>query len=214
MAGKRSIIPNHDGVPDARGGVEYNPLSQSQTTGSRRKERAEGKAELIVGLFGVTDEQRERILERCRGRKYTSIRDAVERVTRPKESPLTLSYCFSMSGEGVIASATVIINDARKNGEEREMRGATTAPVGNGAVSAICKAIRQTVGIDFHLTDYVVRIGSGRDEKRNEDSSARVTVELECGGKRFVGMHCDADIIKASAVAVLDALNRYIAFSK
>jgi len=209
MNGKKNIVPNHDGVPDARGvgGRTVFPERTETARPHKREKPSKRKVGQVIERFGVTDKQRERILKHCSGKKYPLVRRVIEQETQPKERPLALSYCASMSGMGIIANSAVVVTSL---GEE--LREATVAPPGEGAVSATCKAIRGAVKIDFRLTDYLVRIESGNEERRNEDSSARVIVELECDGKLFVGTHCSTDVIQASAIAILDALNRYVSY--
>ena len=74
---------------------------------------------------------------------------------------------------------------------------------GTGPVDAVCKAIRQAVGIEVKLVDYKVEsITEGLD------SLGDVTVRLEKDDNVYSGRGTSTDIVEASALAYLAAINR------
>ncbi len=172
------------------------------------RERRRKQIDRVIDLFGVTDEERARIVVRCRGSKYFSIRKIIEEVTRPENKAFHLTAFLAISGIGIIPSATVSIRDEREwpHGERSE---ASPAEEEQGPVSALCRAIRCAVKIDFELVDFGVQM---EHECKGESAPGVVTVEIMRSGRRFIGTGRGSDVVKASALAILDALNRSVCF--
>lgn len=80
-----------------------------------------------------------------------------------------------------------------------------TSSTGNGTVDAIFTAIKQITGLNLELNLYQVHAITGET-----DALGSVTVRLRNDGSLFIGHASDCDIIKASALAYLDAINLYI----
>ncbi len=100
------------------------------------------------------------------------------------------------SGSQAIATATVTLRDS--NGEQ--VRDAST---GDGPVDAIYCAIARLTGIKVDLTDYRIRsVSKGRD------AQGEAQVELEHNGRKLRGRGLSTDILEASALAYLAAINR------
>ncbi len=100
------------------------------------------------------------------------------------------------AGTGTIPTATVEVRN-----ERQEML--CDAAIGDGPVDAVCKALERIVGISATLEDYQVRSVS-----EGKDAQGEVLVEILCQGKRYHGKAVSTDILEASALAYLKALNK------
>ena len=106
-----------------------------------------------------------------------------------------LEYFHIYSGNTLIPTATIKI---RRNGEEL-----ITAETGDGPIDALFKAIDAVVGLNPRLKEYLVHaIGSGKD------AQGQVKLIIEINGIKYVGKGSSTDIIEASALAYLNAVNR------
>lgn len=77
------------------------------------------------------------------------------------------------------------------------------AAVGDGPVHAIFAAIARATGADFALRQYQVRSLS-----TGEDAQGEARVEIEQDGRVHAGRAVSTDILEASALALIDVLNR------
>lgn len=107
----------------------------------------------------------------------------------------TLDHLQVFSGTGVISSATVRI----KYGEEVF----TASCSGDGPVDAAYRAIQQATGIEVNLKQY--RIDA---KATGTDSIGEVLVLISENGHNFAGRGSSTDIIEASALAFIRAINR------
>lgn len=121
----------------------------------------------------------------------------VEGLEGEKEKKFELIYNQAVSGEGIIPSATVKIKTP-----EGEKLGLA---VGNGPVDATYKAIKNALGLndEIQLRDFKIRAMTA-----GTDALAEVYVTIEGDGRRVSGRGVDSDIVRASALAFLEALNR------
>jgi 2-isopropylmalate synthase len=79
----------------------------------------------------------------------------------------------------------------------------TTAATGDGPVDAIYIAIQEATGVHVTLLDYQLRaVSEGRD------AQGEVQVEIEHNGRHVRGRGVSTDIIEASGLAFLSAINR------
>ena len=99
-------------------------------------------------------------------------------------------------GSDTMDTATVVLRDS--NGEE-----ITTAAVGNGPIYAIYTAIRNITQIPVTLLDYQTRSVTG-----GKDAQGEVTVTVDHSGRRVRGRGLSTDVIEASALAFVHAINR------
>jgi 2-isopropylmalate synthase len=107
------------------------------------------------------------------------------------------AYEVHSGGEQAPPSATITI--------ERESEHITERAIGDGMVDAVCKAIREALGIDAKLISFTVEaITEGLD------SLGDVTVQLDIDDKRVVGRGVSTDIVEASARAYLNAVNKVL----
>lgn len=101
-----------------------------------------------------------------------------------------------MTGSGAIPTATVTLTDA--TGTKIQ-----DASVGDGPVDAIYSAIARITGIKTELRDYRIRAVT-----KGKEALGEVQIELEHSGKRINGRGLSTDILEASALAYLSAVNR------
>jgi len=103
-------------------------------------------------------------------------------------------------GTGVVPTATVRLRNLQ-SGEE-----VTDAATGDGPIDAAFSCINRLTGVDAALREYDLRaVTAGRD------AQGEVHLELECEGHTFRGRGRSTDIIEASVLAFVTALNRAIA---
>jgi 2-isopropylmalate synthase len=100
------------------------------------------------------------------------------------------------SGTNTIATAAVKLRDS--SGELM-----TDASVGDGPVDAIYSAIQRLTGIQCSVLDYRIRAVT-----KGKEAQGEVQVELEHSGRKIRGRGLSTDILEASALAYLSAINR------
>ena len=120
---------------------------------------------------------------------------------RVASEPVTynLDHVHFSSGDHDIPTATV-----RLVGPDGT--AVTDASTGNGPVDAVCKAIDRVVGCSCKLVDFNVQSVS-----EGLDSIGTVTIRIENNGHTFSGRGASTDVIVASAMAYLSAVNRMLA---
>ena len=106
------------------------------------------------------------------------------------------------AGTGTIPTATVELRDELSPAEPKSYRDAA---IGGGPVDAVCKAMERIIGVTAELKDYQVRAVSG-----GEDAQGEASVEINHLGRRYHGKAVSTDIIEASALAYLKALNKAV----
>ncbi len=107
-----------------------------------------------------------------------------------------LDYFNFQSGNMAVPTATVRILTGERTLEE--------AATGDGPVDAVFNAIDRAVGLSTSLEEYHVQaVTPGRK------AMGEVSVVVEVEGKRWVGRAASTDILEASAMAYMNALNRY-----
>jgi 2-isopropylmalate synthase len=104
---------------------------------------------------------------------------------------------LTYSNESGTTNATVSIEN---NGEI-----ATQTSKGNGTVDAIFIAIKELTKTDFNLDLYQVHAVTG-----GTDALGSATVRLQRDGKNYTGIASDVDVLKASAMAYIEAVNCYL----
>jgi 2-isopropylmalate synthase len=100
------------------------------------------------------------------------------------------------TGSNTIPTATVTLRDS--NGETLR-----DASIGDGPVDAIYSAIGRLTGVRVALTDYRIRAVT-----KGKDAQGEVQVELDHNGQKVRGRGVSTDILEASALAYLSAINR------
>jgi 2-isopropylmalate synthase len=93
--------------------------------------------------------------------------------------------------------ATVILNYKGKDSEARAK--------GNGPVDATIKAIEQIIGKSFNIKEFNIHaMHSGSDDV------SKVDMRVSSEGKSYKGYGFSTDIVRASANAYIDALNKFV----
>ncbi len=100
------------------------------------------------------------------------------------------------AGGKTIPTATVTMRDT--NGETVQ-----DASVGDGPVDAIYSAIQRITGIKMVLTDYRIR-----SVTKGKEALGEAHVELEHSNRKIRGRGVSTDILEASALAYVAAVNR------
>ncbi len=100
------------------------------------------------------------------------------------------------SGSSTIPTATVTLKDT--NGQTLQ-----DASIGDGPVDAIYSALQRLTGVRATLLDYRIRAVS-----KGKEALGEVHVEIEHNGKKVRGRGLSTDILEASALAYLAAINR------
>ena len=81
---------------------------------------------------------------------------------------------------------------------------------GDGPIDATFKAINSVIGIDnIKLLSFKIDAITG-----GTDALGDVVIKLDIDGKTFIGHSAQPDITYASALAYLEAINRYISVSQ
>src|SRR5699024_10125606 len=91
-------------------------------------------------------------------------------------------------------SASVIV----KYGDET----LTESAVGSGPIDALYSALLNVVDLDITLIEYNISSVS-----RGKESQGKVNIEVEFAGDKYIAQATDTDVIKASALAYINAVN-------
>jgi 2-isopropylmalate synthase len=147
-------------------------------------------------------------LDRCFG-NFTAVADKkkevydedifniVSSVLGSFEKGYRLIYFHTYTGNTLIPTGTVKL---KKDNEDF-----TAVAYGDGPVDALFNAIDSALDIDTLLKEYMVQaIG------REKDAQGQVKIMLEIEGEEFVGKGSSTDIMEASVLAYLNAINRKI----
>ena len=105
------------------------------------------------------------------------------------------------SGTGDVPPHAAVVMEFGKEGEDVEKR--RTSEFGEGSVDAVFGSIYALVGIRPKLEVYTVNAVT-----EGSDALAGVAVRIVHDGVKAVGRANDGDVIKASALAMVNALNR------
>ncbi len=103
------------------------------------------------------------------------------------------------SGTNSIPTATVVVKT--QQGEIKQ-----DAATGDGPVDAIYRGIDRLTGIPGVLSDYMIRAVT-----HGKDALGEVSVEVESGSLKVRGRAASTDILEASALAYLHAVNKIAA---
>lgn len=106
-----------------------------------------------------------------------------------------LDYLHTSAGTGAVATATVRL----VRGEEAH----TDAAIGDGPVDAAISAINRITGVQGTVEDYRLR-----SITRGGDAQGEVSIRARINGRLVGGKGLSTDIVLASALAWLDAVNR------
>jgi len=122
-----------------------------------------------------------------------------EQQLQQKDAPNYQLEYLHISGDPAVSTAMVRIK--LPNGEITE-----EAARGDGLVDAVYNAIDRITGLELHLKDYQIKsVGYGRD------ATGGVHVQVEYQSEQFHGRGMSTNVLEASALAYIDAINRMIA---
>jgi 2-isopropylmalate synthase len=123
----------------------------------------------------------------------------VEQRSHQAPSTWTMTTFHAFAGTGTIPTATIALT-------HEDGCTAQDASTGDGPVDAAFRCLERIVGVEARLREYHVRsVSSGKD------AMGEVTVEIDCRGRTYHGKGLSTDIIEASALAYLQALNKALA---
>ncbi len=114
---------------------------------------------------------------------------------------ISLESFHVVAGNGAIPTATVRVRVGSETKQE--------ACLGTGPVDAVFRALARAIGLGdeagLKLADYSLKaVTSG------EDALGEATLRLEMGGRTALGRGVSTDVIEASALAYVKALNRLL----
>jgi 2-isopropylmalate synthase len=109
----------------------------------------------------------------------------------------SLVSLHTTAGTSVIPTATICIR--RPDGQLVQ-----DAAIGDGPVDAIFKAVERVTGIAANLRDFAVR---GVTEGKDAQGEVTLELEVQSDNRSFRGRAASTDIIEASALAYLNAVN-------
>ena len=166
------------------------------------------RSRLVELGYNPTEEQIDRAFEhfkRLADKKKEIYDEDIEALVDEeiyKESErYVLEYLNVTAGNKTIATATVqLVLDGEMKQE---------AATGDGPVAATYNAIDRITGIEADLADYGIKAIT-----RGQDALGEVSVTLRIGEKKVGGRAASTDIIEASALAYLNAINRHVAQEK
>jgi 2-isopropylmalate synthase len=101
-----------------------------------------------------------------------------------------------MTGSSSTPTATVTLKDS--NGEKVQ-----DASIGDGPVDAIYSAIQRLTGVRVSLSDYRIRAVT-----KGKEALGEVQIEIDHNNRKVRGRGLSTDILEASALAYLAAINR------
>lgn len=108
----------------------------------------------------------------------------------------TLKRFHISAGTNTIATATVELLDS-------DGRALCDAAIGDGPVDAVFKTLERLTGLEARLEEYQVRSIS-----EGQDAQGEVLVDVVVNGATYHGKGVSTDIVEASAIAYLKALNK------
>jgi 2-isopropylmalate synthase len=100
------------------------------------------------------------------------------------------------AGSNTVPTATVTLRDS-------DGQTVQDASIGDGPVDAIYSAIQRLTGVKLALTDYRIR-----SITKGKEALGEAHVELEANGRKIRGRGLSTDILEASALAYVAAINR------
>jgi 2-isopropylmalate synthase len=102
----------------------------------------------------------------------------------------------------------VISNNAFPSASIKIMKGTevyTASAVGDGVIDALYTAIRNVIGIDIDLIEYKIASVS-----KGKEALGRVSIQVSHNGKSYRSKAVDTDVLKASAIAFINAANTIV----
>jgi 2-isopropylmalate synthase len=154
--------------------------------------------------YHLSDEQVEQLFEdfKVLADKKKEVYDEdlivlVEKHIQDVPAHWSLESLHTTAGTSVIPTATICIR--RPDGQLVQ-----DAAIGDGPVDAIFKAVERVTGIAANLRDFAVR---GVTEGKDAQGEVTLELEVQSDDRSFRGRAASTDIIEASALAYLNAVN-------
>ena len=148
-------------------------------------------AEAVTSLKALADKKKEIFRE--------DIEAVVEDLLESVAAGWKLESLQISSGSKMIPTATICL----RNPDGRLFQDADT---GDGPIDAVYSAIGRIIGVTAKLAEYSIRAITGGKEAQGE-----VYIKLRYNDASYRGRAFSTDIIEASALAYLQAINRIIA---
>lgn len=104
-----------------------------------------------------------------------------------------------------LADMQVVINNTFPSASVKIRKGdkiLTSSNVGDGAVDALYTALKEATGVHLDLLEYKLNSIS-----RGKEALGRVSIKVRHNGKVYTSKAVDTDILRASALAYIDAVN-------
>lgn len=177
-------------------------LSQSKLVLGKHSGRHAVKSRLEELGYTISDEDMERTYQRFieLADKKKEVTDSdLEALIRDRfaasDDMYTLDYLHVSTGNSTIPTATIRL---KKKGEPIQ-----EASCGDGPIDAIYNAIDRITGLPVKLEEYSIKaVTSG------QDALGEVMVKVKENGHAYVGRGVSTDIIEASTLAYLHAVNK------
>lgn len=119
------------------------------------------------------------------------------------EKTYEMEYISVLTGKGLLPTATVKL---KKDGEIIQSAGCN----GDGPVDAIFQTINELTGLeDIKLISYKLDAVT-----EGKDALGEAYIASEIDGKVYTGHCSQTDITEASAIAYLEAINKYLVYNK
>lgn len=160
-----------------------------------------------VGFNNYTPEEFEQIFA-----KFLELADAKKEVYNHDLFHIVQSTAGRDNSEDLVvkelyelADMQVIINNSFPCASVKIKKGdeiLASSNLGNGPVDALYTAIREATGIDLNLLEYKLNSIS-----RGKEALGRVSIKVSCNGKSYTSKAVDTDVLKASALAFINAVN-------
>ena len=160
-----------------------------------------------VGFTNYTDEEFEQIFA-----KFLELADAKKEVYNHDLFHIVQSTIKRDNADGPelqdlyeLEDMQVVINNNFPSASVKIKKGdeiLTASSVGDGAVDALYTAIREATGFELNLMEYKLNSIS-----RGKEALGRVSIKVSHNGKNYSSKAIDTDILKASALAFVNAVN-------
>lgn len=149
----------------------------------------EGKIDDIFGKFKELADKKKEIFD-------DDLIALVEEETREKRKVYELVSVRVNTGTDIIPEAAVLIKYKNKTYEAKS--------TGDGPVDACCRAIDKITGIKGELLDYRLEAVT-----RGKDAIGEANLKIKVKNRIIAGRGSSTDIIEASLLAYLNAVNKY-----
>jgi 2-isopropylmalate synthase len=148
--------------------------------------------EIHTNFLKIADEKKE-----VYDNDVINLLDGDDRVQKNGEKKLWVLEDFQINVNMNLPSATVKL--------VRNKQEVVVSEAGNGAISALYAAILKAVDMPIHLIDYRIQnIGA------EKESLGKVVVQIQYNGKFYFGKAIERDVMKASALALVNSVNKIV----